>query len=109
MQPELGEKRHFEVPRQARLPSPIRFIPTKKKKAAKNAGVVQGVPRVTTNTTDDVVSALERYVGDGDGDGTTPTPLTPLDSPRAALKSSLHAQHHPSLLPPGTDRLFEAQ
>lgn len=50
--------------------SHVKFVSstsTKKKKDAKNAGVVQGVLRMTTDTTDDMVLALERYLGDGDG------------------------------------------
>ena len=55
----------FEVPRQIRL---IHLIP-ERNTDAKSAGIVQGALRVTTNTTDDMELALERYFGECDGDG----------------------------------------
>ena len=61
----------FEVPRQTRLPPLIRFIP-KRKTDVNSAGVVQVVLKVTTDTTDDMGLALERYFGEGDGDSGHP-------------------------------------
>lgn len=93
-----------EVPRQIR---PIRLIPGRNTNA-KNAGIVYGVLRVTTDTTDDMELALEGYFGDGGGNGDHPTPLTPPDSPCAALSPSLHAQH-PSLSPERTPRSLSSK